>query len=173
MKHTMITFRLHRSGVLLIAAGSFLVAILLFAAGYLAGGRGGGRLSAPPLGSVPKPKLASIIPRRGTPAAPPAAHANAPAPPAAAPQEMLALRVAMFVSEAEARTLLQELTARKIEGAIIPVPTSTATLYTVQVGRYASRDEASSAAALLLRDQGLSGVIVPAGLDAMEAPATK
>ena len=35
MKHQMITFRLHRKGVILIAIGAVLLGVLLFAAGYL------------------------------------------------------------------------------------------------------------------------------------------
>lgn len=39
MKHTMVTFRLHRSAVALIVLGSVFLSILIFAAGWLAGTR--------------------------------------------------------------------------------------------------------------------------------------
>jgi hypothetical protein len=44
MTHTMVTFRLHRTGVILVALGAFLLGILLFMAGCIAGMRAGVRL---------------------------------------------------------------------------------------------------------------------------------
>jgi hypothetical protein len=41
MTHTMLTFRLHRSGVVLVALGALLLGILLFMAGCIAGMRAG------------------------------------------------------------------------------------------------------------------------------------
>jgi hypothetical protein len=37
MKHTMVTFRLHRVAVAFIVAGSVFLSLLIFAAGWLAG----------------------------------------------------------------------------------------------------------------------------------------
>jgi hypothetical protein len=46
MTHTMVTFRLHRTGVILVALGAFLLGVLLFMAGCLAGLRIGKQQTA-------------------------------------------------------------------------------------------------------------------------------
>lgn len=46
MTHTMVTFRLHRTGVVLIVLGALLLGVLLFTAGCLAGLRFGQQQTA-------------------------------------------------------------------------------------------------------------------------------
>lgn len=145
MKHTIVTFRLHRRGVILLAVGSVLLGALLFAAGCLAGMRRAGRMQAavPALPAPPVP-----APKPETPAE-------------KSPEEAYALRVGTFADEAEAKTFADELAAAGQKPAILPVPTSGGVvLHTVSVGPYPSRDAASEAATGLAR-RGISAVIVP------------
>lgn len=172
MKHTMITFQLHRRGVIVLALGAVFVGALLFAAGFMSA-RLPDRLTRNPrpqakpvlhAAALATPAKQLTVPR--TPAA------SAVTPAAAKPMaksDAFSIRVAMFVAEPEAKAFVQELAARKIESAIVPIGTSSATvLYTVQAGRFATRDEAAAAVAALARDQGLNGSVVPAGLPAVE-----
>lgn len=142
-KHTMVTFRLHRSGVVLLVVCGVIVAVLLFAAGWIGG-------------------------MQHVPAAPPVGRAEArPTPPPAPPptpapvEEPLTLRLGAFVTEEEAKAFVQSLAARKIDAAIIPIPSGSATVYTVLSGHYTTHDAAVAAAASLEK-QGLDAVIVPA-----------
>ncbi|HKO54941.1 MAG TPA: SPOR domain-containing protein, partial [Thermoanaerobaculia bacterium] len=116
-KHTMITFRLHRSGLVLLVLCCLLVAVLLFAAGWLGGMQ------------YARPSVRPALPIVTKPAAP----LPAPPPPASDP---LALRLGSFLSEAEATAFVQSLAARKIDAAIIPMSSGSATVYTVRSGRY-------------------------------------
>ena len=147
MKHTIVTFRLHRRGVILLALGSILLGALLFAAGCLAGMRRAERTAA----------AAPAIP------APPAPLKPKPpeAPKDEQVEEAYALRVGTFADEAEAKTFADELAAAGQKPAISPMPTSGGVmLHAVSVGPYPSRDAASEAATGLAR-RGISAVIVP------------
>ncbi|MBV8545203.1 MAG: SPOR domain-containing protein [Acidobacteria bacterium] len=146
MKHSMVTFRLHRTAVIFIIIGSLLAALLIFAAGYVLAMR-----------------------RRPVVAAVPAVAASAPAPPVAAAQpapkvEMLAVRVGIFDSEDDAKTLAQQLAARKLDAVVVPLTTSGGVkLFTVEVGQYLTRAAAAAAASALADDEHLQGAVVPSG----------
>ena len=145
MKHSMVTFRLHRTAVIFIIIGSLLAAVLIFAGGYVLGMR-----RRPPSPAVP----AVAAP------APPPAVVTAPAPKV----ELLAVRVGIFDSEEEAKALAQQLAARKLDTAVVPLTTSGGVkLFTVEVGQYTTRAAAASAAASLRDDEGLQGAVVPSG----------
>jgi len=144
MQHSMVTFRLHRTAVIFMIIGAIFAAVLIFAAGYF--------LAMRRRGSVPIPV-----------AAPQAAAATATSPPPP-PSDLLAVRVAIFESEDEAKALAQQLAARKLATAIVPVTTTGGIkLYTVQVGQYTTRGDAAAAAASLAEEPGLHPAVVPAG----------
>jgi hypothetical protein len=143
-KHTMVTFRLHRSGLILLVVCALIVAVLLFAAGWIGGMQHVGAGFSPP------------GPAKAGPHVPPPAP---PAPPPARAEEPLALRLGAFVTEEEAKAFVQSLAARKIDAAIIPVPSGSATVYTVLSGHYTTHDAAAAAAASMEK-QGLDAVIV-------------
>jgi cell division septation protein DedD len=150
MKGEIVTFQLHRIGVALLVIGSLLLAVLIFAAGYITG-----------TATIKPPSSAT---RNAQPAAPPpptttTAPATAPAP----TEEPLALRVGMFANEDDARALVQQLAAAGMKPSIVTIQSSAAVLYTVQVGPYKTRAEADAAAAALQKQQGIGVVVVPAG----------
>jgi len=167
----MVTFRLHRKGVVLLALGAVLLGVLLYMAGCLVGQRRGGaaRLGRPAgLPKVAAPAAALKRPALRAPAAPalPAAPAVPPVPAAslvpAAPQAF-ALRAGAFTDEAEAKALVQDLASRGLQASLVPVPAGGgAVLQTVLLGRYASREEAAAALAELARREGISAVVVAA-----------
>ncbi|MEA2414996.1 MAG: hypothetical protein QOI58_1653 [Thermoanaerobaculia bacterium] len=145
MKHSMVTFRLHRTAVIFIIIGSLLAALLIFAGGYVLGMR---RRPVPPAA----PAVAT--------AAPPPAVATVPA----AKGEVLAVRAGIFDSEEEAKALAQRLAARKLDAAVVPLTTSGGVkLFTVEAGQYTTRAAAAAAAASLKDDEGLQGAVVPSG----------
>lgn len=153
MKHAMITFRLHRKGVVLVAVGAVLLGVLLFAAGYLTARR----TAAPPVPTpVPKP-AAAPAPKKEKPdkqesAAKP--HIE---------DEAFTLRVGAFADEADAKAFVQEMTARGHPSVVVPwTAQSGIVLHTVTTGRYDGRDEAASAAGELKRKEGISSAVVPA-----------
>jgi cell division septation protein DedD len=144
MKHSMVTFRLHRTAVIFIIIGSLLAAVLIFAGGYFLGMR---------RRDVPSAPIAAAAP-------PPAAATAAPAPKA----DFLSVRVGMFDSEEEAKALAQRLASRKLDAVVVPMTTSEGVkLFTVEVGQYTTRVAAAAAAASLKDDEGLQGAVVPAG----------
>ena len=88
-----------------------------------------------------------------------------------APQN-LALRVALFTAEEDAKSLVARLAAAKVEAAVIPMPTSSGvTIYSVEAGHYTNRADALKAAHALAEKHGLNPTVVPAG-QATLAPAT-
>lgn len=143
MKHSMLTFRLHRKGVALVAIGAILQGALMFAAGYLAGSR-----HAPP---VPKPAPKEQKPVKQESAEKP--HIV---------DEAFTLRVGAFADEADAKAFVQEMTARGRQATVAPwTSRSGVVLHTVTVGQYNGRDEAASAAEELKRKEGISSAVVP------------
>jgi cell division septation protein DedD len=146
MKHSMVTFRLHRTAVIFIIIGSLLAALLIFAGGYFLAMR---RRPDVPVA----PPIAAAVP----------APAVATAPPAPKP-DLLAVRVGMFDSEDEAKALAQRLVSRKLDAVVVPMTTSEGVkLFTVEVGQYTTRAAAAAAARSLKDDEGLQGAVVPAG----------
>jgi cell division septation protein DedD len=143
----MITFRLHRKGVALLAIGAVLMGALLFAAGYLTARRR----------SLPQAALPSV----------PAATKEKPAKQesAATPHiedEAFTLRVGAFADEAEAKAYVQELAVRGHKTSVAAVAQNGIVLHMVLLGRYAGRDAAAEAAAELKRKEGITSAVVPA-----------
>jgi cell division septation protein DedD len=145
MKHSMVTLRLHRIAVIFIIVGAVLLAVFIFFGGYLLGGR------------RPAPEIGRLKPA--------ATQSAAATTTAAAPAgEQLAIRVAVFDSESDAKALVQQLAARKLVATILPMSTSSGvTLYAVQVGQYSTRAAAAAAAASLAEEHGLQPAVVPLG----------
>lgn len=138
--------RLHRSGVVLVIVFALLLAILIFAAGYLVGMSRGVKIA------LAKP----AVPKVATPKVPVAKA------PAIAATPTLTIRAGVFPVEEEAKALAQRLSLLKLEATVLPVATDSGpTLYMVLVGRYADRAEAAAAAAELERRQGLDTAVVP------------
>jgi cell division septation protein DedD len=156
MPHTMVTFRLHRSGVILLVVFCVVLSILIYVAGYLtavytsrpavAERRAGFSLSKAPAPPLPKGQ-AEARPTSGE------------------PKESLTLRLSVLTSEEEAKAELARLTGFGLQPVIVQMPTSAGvTLYNVCVGRYETRSAASAAAKELQSRLGFSPVIVPAHL---------
>jgi len=142
-KHTMVTLRLHRSAVILIIVFALIFAILIFVAGYLSGGK---RVAKPAAATAAAPQKHVALEARAVPAA----------------QPTVTIRVGMFTTEAEAKALVQRLAAEKIAASIRPLPMDNgATLYLVMTGRYATREEAASAASKLAEELGVETAVMP------------
>jgi len=141
MKHTIVTFQLHRTAVILIAIGGILVAVLLVAFGYLAGTSA--RVTPSP--AVQKP-------------------AEPPKPAEKPPenQEAVALRVGLATTEEDAKQQLQILAMKKLAATIVPIETSNATtIYELHYGHYADRRVAMTAAEELQKNFGVTAAVVP------------
>lgn len=144
MKHSMLTFRLHRKGVILVSIGAVLMGFLMFAAGYLAALR---RPVVP--AAAPAPKIEK--PEKQESAAKP--HIE---------DEAFTLRVGAFADEAEAKAFVEEMTARGHEPKAAAMARNGVVLHMVLIGRYAGRDAAAEAAAELKRKEGIAAAVVPA-----------
>lgn len=151
MAHTMVTFRLHRRGVILLVIFGIVLAALIYVAGYLTAvyvRKPEATPKAPVLAVAPIPKPAP-------------AGAAKPVPPQE-PQEALTLRVAVLTSEEEAKAEVARLTALGLQPAIVQMPTSSGVmLFNLHHGRFTTRSAASAAAKELLSRLGISSVIVP------------
>ena len=104
MADGIVTWRLHKKGVILLVAGCVLISLMTFVAGYILGNR---RVARPP--AAPAKKVA-----------PKPAPAKATASPAE-PQD-LALRVGLFTAEEDAKALVAQLATAKLEATVIPMP---------------------------------------------------
>jgi len=159
MKHSMVTLRLHKIAVIFIVIGALLLAVLLVGTGYLLGGRRAAGAVKAATAPVPAPAPAAPQP------------AVQPPPTAAAAPEAWTIRVGVCDTEDEAKTLVQQLAARKLTASIVPVNTSAGiTLYTVEVGQYATRDAAGAAAKTIAADYGLQTAVISAQGGAIKAP---
>ena len=150
MKHAMITFRLHRKGVVLVSIGAVLLGALLFAAGYLTARR------APVLN---RKEIAAPAPEKKR------SEKTAKQESAATPHiedEAFTLRVGAFADEADAKAYMQELAAHGHKTVVTPVARKGIVLHMVLLGRYAGRDAAAEAAAELKRKDGIASAVVPA-----------
>jgi cell division septation protein DedD len=151
MEHSMVTFRLHRKGVIFVIIGSIFAAALIFVGGYLVAMRRRPSVSVLPAITTTAPVASTA-----------AQTASAPVP--APKSEILAVRVGVFDTEEEAKALVQQLAARKLEAAVVPLTTAEGIkLYTVQVGQYTTREAAAAAASSLAEEPGLQPAVVPAG----------
>ena len=140
----MVTWRLHRKGVVLLAIGAVLMGFLMFAAGYLTALR---RPIAPAAAAAQKKDQ-------------PEKQESAPKP--HIEDEVFTLRMGAFGDEADAKTLVQEMTARGHKPVVAPVAQNGIVLHAVLIGRYAGRDAAAEAAAELKRKEGIFSAVVPA-----------
>lgn len=149
MPHTMVTFRLHRSGVILLVVFCVILAVLIYAAGYLTASYRSQSRS-----TIAKPKVtkkATPPPRKTQPAK------------NAEPYERLMLRVAVLTNEEDAKALVATLTADGFKAAIIPMPTPQGVvLHSVVVGHYETRSAANKAAEELQSQLGYLPAVVPA-----------
>jgi cell division septation protein DedD len=161
--HKMVSFRLHRIGVILLIVGSLFLAVLIFAAGYLAGmKRGAVNIAKPKVPAIPTIALPTL-PTAAKPAvAASAGPSSAASTSSASTDESLALRVGAFISEEDAKASVQQLAVYKLQGVIVPVAVDGGPLYTVQVGHYTSREAAAKAAEKMEKEHGLQAAVVPA-----------
>lgn len=140
----MITYRLHRKGVVLISIGAVLMGFLMFAAGYLAA------LRRPvPSAAAPAQKKDSTVKQESAPKP----HIE---------DEAFTLRVGAFADEAEAKAFVQQLKARGHKPVVAAVAQNGVMLHMVLIGRYMGRDAAAEAAAELKRKEGIFSAVVPA-----------
>ena len=145
MKHTMVTFQLHKKGVILIVILCLIVAVLLVAAGYV-----WGRQSAA--------KQAAAVAQKPAPAKP--ASAAPPAP--AAPVIHYTLRIGIETSEEEAQAKVKELGLKKLAATVVPMETSGgAVLYEIRTGAYPDRAAAAKAATALEENLQMPAAVVP------------
>lgn len=156
MAHTMVTFRLHRRGVILLAVFCVILAALIFAAGYLtASYRAGLRVASPELREKLAKKKAAALPPLATRKPLPATRSE--------PREALTLRVAVFTSEEDAKAQVASLAAQGLKPTILQMPTSAGvTLHNVCVGQFETRSAANAAAKELQRRLGYLPVVIPA-----------
>lgn len=149
MAHTMVTFRLHRRGVILLVIFGVILAALIYVAGYLTAVYARKPAPTPKKTIVAAPAPAKPAPRK------PAALAET--------QEALTLRVAVLTSEEDAKAQVASLTALGLKPSIVQMPTSSGvTLFNIHVGEFATRSAANAAAKELQSRLGISPVIVPA-----------
>ena len=135
----------------MIAGGAVLIAVLIFAAGYLLGARhdsvAGGLLpvAAPPF---VKPAVA------------------APPPPSPVTRERptpAALRFGVYATPEEAKAAVDQLAGQEVAAKLVELPTSSgAMLYVVRSAPYPSRDVAVAAAAELEKKLGRAVAVIPA-----------
>ena len=165
MPHTMVTFRLHRSGVILLVVFALVLAVLIYAAGYMTAvfTRDTTRqnVARSTAGVPPRPNAPAVVaPTQTSPSVP---KSPQPGNEQRLPSEPLTLRIAVHTSEEDAQAQIATLTAQGLQPAIVQASTSSGvTLHNVVVGRYESRDAANAAAAQLQRRLGFMPVIVPA-----------
>jgi septal ring-binding cell division protein DamX len=171
MAHEIVTWRLHKKGVILAVLALLLFTILVFAAGYMTAVM---RLASMPpkpataaKAAAPKAKAATTT--QASAVAPGATSAAAPP----APQQTLALQVAIFASEEEATTYVKELAKMELTGFVVAMPTRDGpVLYGVEAGEYKSRRDALAAADVLQHKHGIRATVVPASRrEIMSAPA--
>lgn len=158
MPHTMVTFRLHRSGVILLIVFGIVLAVLIYAAGYMTASR----VARSPAGVPPRPN-APVVVAPPTPKLPSARKSPQPGNEQRVTSEPLTLRIAVHTSEEDAQAQIATLTAQGLQPTILQASTTSGvTLHNVVVGRYETRAAAIAAAAQLQRRLGFMPVIVPA-----------
>jgi cell division septation protein DedD len=152
VKHSMITWRLHRKGAILVCIGAVLMGFLMFAAGYLTALR----RSVPPAPQA----IAAPVQKKDT------TKKQESTEKPHIQDEAFTLRVGAFADEADAKAFVQEMTARGHKPVVAPVAQNGIVLHMVLIGRYAGRDAAAAAAAELKRKEGIFSAVVraaPAG----------
>ncbi len=153
MPHTMVTFRLHRSGVILLAVFCLVLAVLIYVVGVLTA-RFWGVAAPAPVATAPSRPVA------GTAGKAPALQKQ-PATPAS--RELLTLRVAVLTDEEDAKAEIARLTAMGLNPSVVQVPTSSGvTLHNIIVGQFETRSAANAAAEELQSRLGFLPVVIPA-----------
>jgi cell division septation protein DedD len=157
MPHTMVTFRLHRSGVILLIVFGIVLAILIYVAGYMSALR----VARSTAGVPSRPNVHAVVaPTQTVPSAP---KSPPPSNEQRVTSEPLTLRIAVHTSEEDANAQIATLTGQGLQPAIVQASTTSGvTLHNIIVGRYETRDAANAAAAQLQRRLGFMPVIVPA-----------
>ena len=152
MPHTMVTFRLHRSGVILVVVFGIVLAILIYVAGYLTATYRQKSVAGSPLPVARKEKARAT--GNGQRAASPLPSVQ---------KESLTLRVAVLTSEEDAKAQVASLSAMGLSPSVIQMPTSSGvTLHNVVVGRFETRAAANAAAKELQSRLGFLPVVIPA-----------
>jgi septal ring-binding cell division protein DamX len=162
MAHQIVTWRLHRKGVILAVFALLVFSILVFAAGYMTA-----LMRNPSAKPVAAKTTTAAKPPAATPGTAPttttttqAAMTTRSAPPPSVP---LTLRLAVFASEEEAKAYVKELAAVELKGTIAAMPTRDGpVLYAVESGQYKTRQEALAAAEILEREHAMRPTVVPA-----------
>jgi len=144
----MVTYRLHRKGVVLISIGAVLMGFLMFAAGYLM--------------ALRRPAPSPAIPAAATAQKKDKTEKQESVSKPHIEDEAFTLRVGAFADEADAKAFVQEMTARGHKPVVAPVAQNGVVLHMVLMGRYAGRDEAAAAAAELKQKEGILSAVVPA-----------
>lgn len=154
MPHTMVTFRLHRSGVILLLVFGVILAVLIYFAGYLTATYRQKSVARDPLPVASKEQAKT----------PPTADRQPPTAPApSAPGESLTLRVSVHTSAEDAQAQVASLAAMGLKPTVIQMPTTSGvTLHNVCVGQFESRSAANAAAEELQSRLGFLPVVVPA-----------
>ena len=156
-QHTMVTFRLHRIGVILIVIGVVLFSILIFAGGYIAGRVEGKKIAL----KKPELKLPLPAPRGEGGQRPGEGQAAKPQEPTA-PTETFTIRAGTYATDADAKAVVARLAARKIDATIESRTTSEGTnFFVVFAGKFNNRDEASKVASTLADEERLDTAVVP------------
>ena len=155
MPHTMVTFRLHRFGVILLVVFTVVLAILIYVAGYL---------TAVYTRPAVAERRTGFSPSKAQAPAPTPTKGRAEARPTfAEPTEALTLRLSVLTSEEDAKAELARLAGLGLKPEIVQMPTTSGvTLYNVVIGRYETRSAANAAAGQLQSRLGFTPVIVPA-----------
>lgn len=157
MPHTMVTFRLHRSAVILFVVFGIVLAVLIYVAGYMTALR----VARATAGVPSRPNTPAVV--APTQKLPSAQKAPQPGNEQRLPSEPLTLRLAVHTTEEDAKAQIATLTAQGLQPAIVQAATTSGvTLHNVVLGRYETRDAANAAAAQLQRRLGFMPVIVPA-----------
>jgi cell division septation protein DedD len=141
--HAMVTFRLHRSAVVLVAVLALVFAVLLFVAGYF-----------------------TAVLRRPSTTAQKAVVVQAAAPPSvaapAASAPTVTIRAGTFSTEDDAKALVQRLAPSQLPMQIVPLTMANGSLlHMVLAGNYANRDDAARAAARLSEEYSLETAVIP------------
>lgn len=158
MPHTMVTFRLHRNGVILLALFCLVLAVLIYAAGYLTGVSRGSRVASGELRGKSAKDEAPLATPNAQPVAPAATPKSTPTP-----SESLTLRIAVLTSEEDAKAQIESLTAMGLKPSVVQMPTSSGvTLHNVVVGQFETRSAANAAAKDLQSRLGFLPVVIPA-----------
>ncbi len=161
MQHRMYVFRLHRNGVIAVAVGALVLALLIFAGGWLVGVEHGvvlARSLAPPADTLARAQAVPLPLQPKLPAVPVAAPAAKPQPnaanvPAPSPAQLAPAAEATAAEAAPAEAPAAEASAAPAAAPLVP------RAYSLQVAAFLVEDNAKAAVADLL-DRGFEPQVV-------------